>query len=135
MDTDSPEWHQLMHDRLAINFSADFTHNHPRFPVLLQAYKETERREMPQGRTAQWEAIQEFIRDGVEAAISTARSDRPTLVITGGGDRVVPVANSHKLVARIRGSQLCVLPGAGHMFWEEQLEETATVVSKFLCDV
>ncbi len=39
--------------------------------------------------------------------------DTPTLVVCGGQDRVVPLANSRLLAARIPGAELVVLP-AGH---------------------
>ena len=48
----------------------------------------------------------------------------PTLVITGGGDRLVPPANSEVLARKIPGARLLVLPGAGHCFPLEREEET-----------
>jgi pimeloyl-ACP methyl ester carboxylesterase len=76
------------------------------------------------------------------------------LCITGDNDRVVPPANAqmlHDLVTAAwaaandvstggrRGvpivaspSELVVLPGAGHMFWEEQCNETAAAVAAFV---
>ena len=121
-----------MHDRFAINFTDGFSRDHPRFRQLLQAFKEAETRDKPEGRTMQRDAVDEFIRDGVEVAIGKAREDKPTLVMSGDDDRVVPVDNSHKLATLIRGSRLCVLPNAGHMFWEEKMPETAATVSAFL---
>jgi pimeloyl-ACP methyl ester carboxylesterase len=53
-----------------------------------------------------------------------ARIRVPTLVITGDGDRLVPPENSFRLAERIEGSRLVVLPGAGHCFPVERLDET-----------
>jgi pimeloyl-ACP methyl ester carboxylesterase len=48
----------------------------------------------------------------------------PTLVITGGSDRLIPPRNSEVLAQRIPGARLVVLPGAGHCFPLEREEET-----------
>lgn len=43
----------------------------------------------------------------------------PTLVLHGGRDAIVPVANAQILKDRIRGAELRIVPGAGHLFtWE-----------------
>jgi 3-oxoadipate enol-lactonase len=56
----------------------------------------------------------------------------PTLVITGDDDRVIPAASSDVLVERIPGAQLCVIPGAGHLFFLEQPGETLGALEAFL---
>ena len=43
--------------------------------------------------------------------------DRPTMIVTGDGDRVIPGASSHVLHERIPGSRLEVVAGAGHLFF------------------
>jgi 3-oxoadipate enol-lactonase len=48
----------------------------------------------------------------------------PTLVLTGGADRLVPPANSELLARSIPGARLLVLPQAGHVFPLEREEET-----------
>jgi pimeloyl-ACP methyl ester carboxylesterase len=48
----------------------------------------------------------------------------PTLVITGGGDRLIPPRNSEVLARLIPGARLVVLPGAGHCFPLECEAET-----------
>ena len=58
--------------------------------------------------------------------LSTIRA--PTLVITGGGDRLIPPKNSEVLARSIPGARLHVIPGAGHCFPLEAEEETIRVL-------
>jgi 3-oxoadipate enol-lactonase len=55
-----------------------------------------------------------------------------TLIVTGDGDRVIPAASSEVLHARIPGSRLEVVPGAGHLFFLERPEESLRLVEDFL---
>jgi 3-oxoadipate enol-lactonase len=48
----------------------------------------------------------------------------PTLVLTGGADKLVPPANSEVLARSIPGARLVVLPDAGHVFPLEREQET-----------
>ncbi|MCG7310840.1 alpha/beta fold hydrolase [Brachybacterium sp. ACRRE] len=43
----------------------------------------------------------------------------PTLLLHGVADRITPVQNGHLLAAAIPGSELHLLPGAGHMYYLE----------------
>ena len=54
----------------------------------------------------------------------------PTLVITGGADRLVPPANSEVLAQSIPGARLLVLPGAGHCFPLEREAETVRALTE-----
>jgi pimeloyl-ACP methyl ester carboxylesterase len=56
----------------------------------------------------------------------------PTLVITGDDDRLIPPANSSALARGIPGAQLDFLPGAGHLYWIEQPDETVRRTTAFL---
>ena len=58
--------------------------------------------------------------------------ERPTLIVTGDGDRVIPGASSDVLHARIPGARLEVVAGAGHLFFVEQPEPTARLLEEFL---
>jgi 3-oxoadipate enol-lactonase len=58
--------------------------------------------------------------------------ERPTLVITGDDDRVIPAASSDVLHGRIPGSELHVVRCAGHLFFIEAPEETLDVLERFL---
>ena len=57
---------------------------------------------------------------------------RPTLVLTGESDRVVPAASSNVLHERIPDSRLEVVGGAGHLFFLERPEESLRLLEEFL---
>jgi pimeloyl-ACP methyl ester carboxylesterase len=48
----------------------------------------------------------------------------PTLILSGDADRLIPVANAHRLARLIPGARLHILPGAGHVFPLECEDET-----------
>jgi pimeloyl-ACP methyl ester carboxylesterase len=50
-------------------------------------------------------------------------SETPTLLIWGDRDRIVPVATAPKLQERFHHVALEIIPGAGHLPYEEQPEE------------
>jgi pimeloyl-ACP methyl ester carboxylesterase len=54
--------------------------------------------------------------------------DRPTLVIHGTEDRMLPVANGELIASRIPGARLELLEGVGHMFWWERPQQSAALV-------
>ncbi len=54
----------------------------------------------------------------------------PTLVIGGDRDRLVPVENSRRLAALIPGARLVVLPGTGHAFPFERVDETVRILTE-----
>jgi pimeloyl-ACP methyl ester carboxylesterase len=58
--------------------------------------------------------------------------DVPTLIITGDADRMTPVRHAEFLRDQIPGSQLVVVPGAGHMVMLEQPAQVASAVIAFL---
>ena len=55
----------------------------------------------------------------------------PTLILFGAHDKVVPPANADLLAKQIPGSQIRILPDAGHFFPIEVPEEAAQVVIQF----
>jgi pimeloyl-ACP methyl ester carboxylesterase len=55
----------------------------------------------------------------------------PTLILFGAHDKVVPPANADLLAKQIQGSQIRILPDAGHFFPLEVPEEAAQVVIQF----
>lgn len=59
----------------------------------------------------------------------------PTLVIHGDSDVLVPAENARILHERIPGSTLEIVPEAGHMFFWDQPEETAAILTSFLLRV
>jgi 3-oxoadipate enol-lactonase len=56
----------------------------------------------------------------------------PTLVLTGDDDRVIPGGSSGLLAERILGATLRVIPGTGHLFFIERLDDTLAVLGEFL---
>jgi pimeloyl-ACP methyl ester carboxylesterase len=56
----------------------------------------------------------------------------PTLIVWGLEDRLLPVADGHRLAAAIPGARLVVLPRAGHIPQEETPAEFSRVVAEFL---
>jgi len=66
----------------------------------------------------------------LEGSVGTIRT--PTLVIHGDEDAVVPVDRGRELHAAIPGSRLEILPGAGHLFFIEEAERTASLVLGFV---
>jgi pimeloyl-ACP methyl ester carboxylesterase len=59
----------------------------------------------------------------------------PTLVITGDQDLIIPHQNSGILAREIPGANLHVVPGAGHMFVWEALQQVADTVGGFLSKI
>jgi 3-oxoadipate enol-lactonase len=58
--------------------------------------------------------------------------DRPTLILTGDDDQVIPAASSDVLHERIPDSHLHVVAGAGHLFFLEQPDETLRALETFV---
>lgn len=54
------------------------------------------------------------------------------MILTGDDDQVIPAPSSDVLRARIPGSRLEVIPGAGHLFFLEQPERTRPMIEDFL---
>jgi len=60
------------------------------------------------------------------------RIQAPTLVLHGEQDAMAPLANARLLAQRIPDAELCVIPGAGHVFPLERPEETYAALSGWL---
>lgn len=56
----------------------------------------------------------------------------PTLILWGGKDRLVPLANAQHFHADIAGSQLVVFPALGHVPQEEDAPQSVAPVRAFL---
>jgi pimeloyl-ACP methyl ester carboxylesterase len=67
--------------------------------------------------------------DGPAAA---AKVRCPTLVIAGAADRMTSARQAASLAATIKGAQLVVLPGCGHMMMVEQPDATLDALQAFL---
>ena len=60
------------------------------------------------------------------------RIRRPTLVLSGAADPIVPPVNARILAARIPGAELEIVPGAGHLLLMEHAEQAAARIATFL---
>ncbi|GAC1610959.1 MAG: alpha/beta hydrolase [Mycobacteriales bacterium] len=56
----------------------------------------------------------------------------PTLVLHGELDRLVPVENGRLLAAHIPGAELVTIPAANHLFFSDQPEKTAEILTDWL---
>ena len=59
---------------------------------------------------------------------------RPTLVVHGQSDPLIPSQNGVMLAQRIAGAKLCLLEGCGHLPHIEKPRETTDVVLEFLAE-
>lgn len=57
---------------------------------------------------------------------------QPTLIVWGGRDRILPVANARRIHSDIPGAQLRIFPEAGHLPHEEVPDEFNRLISEFL---
>jgi poly(3-hydroxyoctanoate) depolymerase len=60
------------------------------------------------------------------------RIRKPTLVLSGAADRIVPPVNARILAARIPSAELEIVPGAGHLLLMEQAGLAANRIAAFL---
>jgi pimeloyl-ACP methyl ester carboxylesterase len=55
----------------------------------------------------------------------------PTLILTGGSDRLIPPENSCLLAERIPEAELHILPGLGHGFMKQATADSVDLILKF----
>jgi len=60
---------------------------------------------------------------------------RPTLVIHGESDRLIPTANGKLIAASIPGAKLVLLPHASHLYQTDQPEASMRAILDFLASV
>ena len=60
------------------------------------------------------------------------RNRRPTLVIHGESDRLVPPGNAKLIAERIPGAKLVMIPHASHLFLTDQTEVSHQAILQFL---
>jgi pimeloyl-ACP methyl ester carboxylesterase len=63
------------------------------------------------------------------------RIQKPTLVLSGSEDSLIPIRYSQFLAGGIGGAKIEVIPGAGHMVMLEKPKETAAILSNFLSTI
>jgi pimeloyl-ACP methyl ester carboxylesterase len=72
------------------------------------------------------------MRDRPDSTALLARIAIPTLVIHGEDDQLIPVAEAKAMQAAIKGAELVIIPGAGHLPCLEQPEVFNEAVRVFL---
>ena len=80
----------------------------------------------PEGASGQMKALSVF---NSKRRLGEIR--RPVLVITGDEDRMMPPENSRLLADAIPGSELYIVDGAGHSFYQEKPDEVNRVLIDF----
>ena len=106
---------------------AQWTHGEHVDPNLLRLYTRRLREVSPQVIHGDFVACDAFDRRADVGRITT-----PTLILCGEADRMTPVKYSQSLHEQIAGSQLVVVPGAGHMVMLEQPAAGTGSMARFL---
>jgi pimeloyl-ACP methyl ester carboxylesterase len=109
------------------SFAPGWTEKHPqRFEQLLAA-----RLQYPTPKecwAAQFAAAGQYIEKGIDVRPIA----KPTLIIHGTEDRVVPYPNGQLLASRIAGAKLVTLQGCGHLPPMEEPQRLAKLVAEHL---
>ena len=106
---------------------AQWAHSEHVDPNLLRLYTRRLREVDPQTLRADFLAC-----DAFDRRVDVSRISLPTLILCGDADRMTPVKYSQSLHEQIAGSQLIVVPRAGHMVMLEQPAAVAEAVAYFL---
>jgi len=69
---------------------------------------------------------------GFDSSDRLAQIKAPTLILHGDADVLVPPENGRLLHQLIAGSDLVIIPGAGHMFFWERPAESGQAIVQFL---
>jgi pimeloyl-ACP methyl ester carboxylesterase len=109
---------------------AQWTHDEHVDPNLLRLYIRRLREVSPQVIHDDFAAC-----DAFDRRADVSRIVLPTLILCGAADRMTPVKYSQYLHEQITGSQLAIVPGAGHMVMLEQPPAVAESVAAFLSNL
>jgi pimeloyl-ACP methyl ester carboxylesterase len=66
--------------------------------------------------------------------VDISRITTPTLIMWGTKDSVIPESDAQRFAADIKGSELVMLAGVGHLPQEEEPEATVAVLRRFLAE-
>jgi len=100
-----------------------------RDPVVRGQMMETRRRNPP---TPYGYAMQLLGATGWTSWAMLPHIPHETLVITGDDDPLIPVANARLLARRLPRARLEIVPGAGHLFLWDEVENLAERIGRFL---
>lgn len=77
-------------------------------------------------------ALLSMFKNGLEQAPEKIKTiTKPTLIIWGDKDNLIPVANAHLFKQDIKGSKLVILPNVGHVPMEEAPKKVAELIEAF----
>ena len=107
---------------------------------------DTSRRERPEVVAEVRRLIEANSQAGMEAAIyalmtrpdstpDLLRIECPALIVVGAEDGITPVADAEALQRSIRGSELSILPGAGHVSNLEAPEEFSNTITRWVASL
>jgi len=107
-------------------YSPSFAAEHPEH-VAEDLRVGSQNPQKPHAGRRQWEAMQ-----GFDAYDRLPGITAPTLVLHGVDDQMVDPENARVLASRIRGAELVLLEGAGHVYHSEQAGTVDRVVLDFI---
>ena len=110
----------------ATELLAQWTHGEHVDPNLLRLYTRRLREVAPQVIHGDF-----VVCDAFDRRADVSRITVPTLILCGEADRMTPVKYSQSLHEQIAGSQLVIVPGAGHMVMLEQPAAGAGSIARF----
>jgi len=101
-------------------------------PASITEYRRLLRRPGLGAAVANYARAREEDRQRLREALAAAPDLPPTLLVWGERDAVVPAATAPVLARSLPGAHLIVLPGLGHLPFEEDPEAFTTAVLPFL---
>ena len=122
-------------DFLRILFPPTGTRRKRGSEYLSRMQRRTEDRDLPVGRQAQTAQYDAAVEWGIREPSKLARLSgihQPTLVTSGGNDRVVPTENAHILAAHLPNARVRIFDDAGHGFLFQWPVEFGGLVAEFL---
>lgn len=79
-----------------------------------------------------WEYLQAWSTEPSDVSNRLEEIKKPTLIISGRQDSIVPLEDSEKIASRILNAELAIIEECGHMPHEEKPEEFIEIVNQWL---
>jgi len=121
--TETGDWGSRMRALAPFAFARDVD------PVLLERFVEKKPADVQDGEGYRSQIAAVLAHDTYDRL---AGLDRPTLILTGDDDQVIPAASSDVLHDRIPDSLLYLIRGAGHLFFLERPDKTVRALDSFV---
>jgi pimeloyl-ACP methyl ester carboxylesterase len=68
----------------------------------------------------------------IDDSASIAKVDAPTLIMWGSADTVIPATDAARFAADLRGSEVVMFPGVGHLPQEEEPDATVRALRRWI---